>query len=110
MQEQEKDPFLAELENAVTKDWILNYDNNEIIIKNSAMKEEIYINGKCVAQSERTGALGMYKPFQRLKATFENSNGTTSSIAVKFGGFITLKLKVKIDGKVIFKDKINIFK
>lgn len=108
--EKEQGPFMAELENAVAKKWILHYENSEIIITNTAKKEELYINGVCVAKSERNGILSMLKPYQKLNSTFKNSNGTTSTIDVTLGGFITLNLKVKINGELFFKDKIKLFK
>ena len=110
MNNRENDLFEKELEQAASRRWTIEYEGNEIIIQNELNSEQLFVNEVCLVENTRTNLLSTLKPFQTLKGTFKNVNGNTSTIVVKIGGFITLNISVKIDGNLIYKDKINIFK
>lgn len=99
-----------EIERAASRSWTIEYNGNEIIINNEMNSEQLFVNQVCIADNIRTNFLSTLKPFQTLKGDFQNINGSTSYIEVKIGGWITLNISVKVDGKLIYKDKINIFK
>ena len=110
MNNRENDLFEKELEQAASRRWTIEYEGNEIIIQNELNSEQLFVNEVCLVENTRTNLLSTLKPFQTLKGTFKNVNGNTSTIVVKIGGFITLNISVKVDGNLIYKDKINIFK
>ena len=99
-----------EVEQAASRSWTIEYKGNQIVINNEMNCEQLFVNQVCIAENTRTNFLSMLKPFQTLKGSFQNVNGETSVIDVKIGGFITLNIRVKVDGEQIYKDKINIFK
>ena len=107
---QENDILEKELEQAASRRWTIKHEGNEIIIQNEMNSEQLFVNQVCIVENIRTSLLSSLKPFQTLKGTFKNMNGNTSTIVVKIGGFITLNISVKVDGNLIYKDKINIFK
>ena len=110
MNNSENDLFEKELEQAASRRWMIKYKGNEIIIQNEMNSEQLFVNEVCIVENTRSSLLSTLKPFQTLKGTFKNVKGNTSTIVVKIGGFITLNISVKVDGNLIYKDKINIFK
>ncbi len=102
--------FEKELEQAASRRWTIEHEGNEIVITNEMNSEQLFVNHECIAENTRTSFLSTLKPFQTLNGSFLNVNGGTSFIEVKIGGFITLNLRIKVDGVLIYKDKINIFK
>ena len=110
MNNPENDLFEKELEQAASRRWTIEHEGNEIIIQNEMNSEQLFVNQVCIVENTRTNLLSTLKPFQILKGTFKNVNGNTSTIVVKIGGFLTLNISVKVDGRLIYKDKINIFK
>ena len=102
--------FEKELKQAASKSWTIEHRGNEIVIINEMNSEQLFVNKVCIVENTRTNFLSTLKPFQTLTGSFPNVNGGTSYIEVKIGGFITLNLRVLIDGELIYKDKINIFK
>lgn len=99
-----------EIERAASRIWTIEHKGNEIVIKNEMNSEQLFVNNVCISENSRTNFLSTLKPFQTLKGSFKNVNGNTSIIEVKIGGFITLNIRVRVDGELIYKDKINIFK
>ena len=106
----EHDSFEKEIELAASRSWTIEHKGNEIVILNEMNSEQLFVNNVCISENSRTNILSTLKPFQTLKGSFQNVNGNTSVIEVKIGGFITLNIRVKVDGELIYKDKINIFK
>ena len=106
----ENDSLEKEIERAASRIWTIEHQGNEIVIKNEMNSEQLFVNQVFITENSRTDVLSTLKPFQTLKGTFKNVNGSSSIIEVKIGGFITLNLRVKVDGELIYKDKINIFK
>ena len=107
---QENNSFEKEIERAASKIWTIEHKGNKIVIKNEMNSEQLFVNDVLITENTRTSFLSTLKPFQTLKGSFKNVNGNTSIIEVKIGGFITLNIRVKVDGELIYKDKINIFK
>lgn len=61
-----------------------------------------------MGQKRRTHWTQYLKPFQRLKAEVENSRGEKQVVQVKLGGFLSVYCKVKVNRKLVFKDKYRI--
>lgn len=98
--------IFKEIANEFEKTWKIKYNEHIIEIMNKYNREELYVNGKLVAEKQRGGWLSWLKPYHLLTATIEE-NGTRHEIVVKIGGFITLNCSVSVNKQLIFKDKIK---
>ncbi|MDG5788561.1 hypothetical protein QA612_13830 [Evansella sp. AB-P1] len=110
---QENESFNEIVENLMTefqKTWNIPYNDHLIKVVNHANKEELYIDDKLVAEKKRKGWFSWIVTYQSLTAVLEE-NGENQPVKVKLGGLVSLKCKVYVDNKLIFKDtvKYNLF-
>ncbi|OLO39223.1 hypothetical protein BTR23_09230 [Alkalihalophilus pseudofirmus] len=104
--DEENEQYMAEVQQAVKKEWTIPYRNHIILVKNEMNKEQLYINAKLVDESVRKRWYEWLWSYHRLNGTLED-NGNQKKIKVKIGGVKNLVCKVFVDDELILKDKVK---
>lgn len=97
-----------DLQKEVARSWVLDYEGHEIKVENDLYGEKLFIDGKLLAQRSRKSLLQQLKPFVSLRGKLQLASGAQKRVVVKLGGLTKLNCVIKIDGKKVLQEKIDI--
>lgn len=110
-----KEEFKREMRNAkneiakeVEKHWVLEFKGHQIEVMNGMMEEVLKVDGQMIAQNVRKSIWSHIMPFSTMKGTFQSKSGKTHKVYVKIGGFVKLKVTVKVDGKQLLHEAMKL--
>jgi len=97
-----------DVQKEVKQSWILHYEGHEIKVENDLYDEKLSIDGKIVDQKTRKSLLQQFKPFVTLKGNLQLQSGERKRVVAKLGGLTKLNCIIKIDGKKVMHEKIEL--
>lgn len=97
-----------DVQKEVKQTWIVTYEGHEIKVENDLYDEKLSIDGKLVDHKTRKSLLQQFKPFVTLKGKLQLKTGESKKIVVKLGGLTKLNCLIKIDGKKVMHEKLEL--
>lgn len=88
----------------VEKHWVLDFDGHKIEFINKMLEETLLVDGEIIAKHVRQSIWSHIIPYSKLRGTFVGNDGKIHKVYVKVGGFIKLKITIKVDGKQLLAE------
>ncbi|GEK34590.1 hypothetical protein [Kurthia sibirica] len=82
--------------------WTTTYDNYKIHVSNKMKCEQLFIDDQLLVEKKHTSFLYMFKPSETLKGVLPNGE----KIVVKLHGIKSVICTIKINGEIIYSNKI----
>lgn len=108
-----KEDFKREMRNTtidvakeVEKQWVLHFEGHTIEIMNKMLEETLKVDGEILAQNIRKSIWSHIFPYSKLSGSFIGKSGKKHKVHVKIGGFIKLRITVKVDGQKLLTDSM----